>query len=624
MTLSSLVASAAGTFAIKTADRALDKASEKIVQSLGDYALAARNKIVAEFRIGFQTFMQNSYERCRTYKTLLNPYAPLPVLDKYIHTNVDIGGKVFSDKKLIAGIRANTRVIISGLAGSGKSMLMKYLTLTLSDAGHNLLPLFIELRRFNSESKKSLKTLILDAMSNDATKITEEQFNVGLKAGVFALILDGFDELNEEIAENIEREIIEFSMFHPNVALVVSSRPSRRFEAWEKFYSARVMPLDLAQTSSLINSFNYDDGVKTRFLKRVEDGLWKTHDSFLSSPLLCTIMMLTFEEFAEIPTKMHAFYGQAFDTLFQRHDALKYQFTRETKTKMTKDLFKRCLSAFCVTSYLDEVYLIKPEDAARYATAAIKYVRQSTGAPLRGIRGEDFVDDLEHVVNILQPDGLDLSFVHRSFQEYFAALFAVNYHDSKFAELLDRFSRRYADAAVAMAFDMAREKVETEWVRPKIEALIEKMENAKTLGEKVQSFYGNVNITRSRLRYYLFTDYNSDGFGVVYCLGKLYPRVIPPNMWFLSVDRAVDKKVIQKINLAGNEEGMLFQSWASQTLEKGQVSRFTVNMLEDNELAFKELGFEAPFEKFLDGAPKILEAIDRRGKRRSDVIDKFL
>jgi predicted NACHT family NTPase len=346
VTLSSIIANAAGTFAIKTADRALDKASEKIVKSFGDYAVSTRDKIVAEFRIGFQTFMQNSYERCRTYKTLLNPYVPLPVLDKYIHIKVEIGGKTFTDQKLIAGIRSNTRVIITGLAGSGKSMLMKYLTLTLSDAGPSLLPLFIELRRFNSEPKKDLKSLILAAMSNDLSKVTDEQFKIGLKSGAFALILDGFDELNEEIAESIEKEIIEFSNFHPNVALVVSSRPSRRFEAWEKFYSARVMPLDIEQTQGLIDSFEYDAGVKSRFLSRVEEGLWKTHESFLSSPLLCTIMMLTFEEFAEIPTKMHAFYGQAFDTLFQRHDALKYQFTRETKTKMTKDLLKGAYQHF--------------------------------------------------------------------------------------------------------------------------------------------------------------------------------------------------------------------------------------------------------------------------------------
>ena len=95
----------------------------------------------------------------------------------------------------------------------------------------------------------------------------------------------------------------------------------------------QVKKLSKSQTVTLISGLDYDEGVKKRFLRLVNGKLYDSHESFLSSPLLVTIMLLTYEEFAEIPDKMHVFYSQAFDTLFQKHDAGKEQY-------QTKDIYE--------------------------------------------------------------------------------------------------------------------------------------------------------------------------------------------------------------------------------------------------------------------------------------------
>ena len=51
---SSAIMAAAGAQAIKMADSALDKSSEKILAYLTDKTKDARDLIIAEFRIGFQ------------------------------------------------------------------------------------------------------------------------------------------------------------------------------------------------------------------------------------------------------------------------------------------------------------------------------------------------------------------------------------------------------------------------------------------------------------------------------------------------------------------------------------------------------------------------------------------
>lgn len=64
-------------------------------------------------------------------------------------------------------------------------------------------------------------------------------------------------------------------------------------------------------------------------------------------------------------------------------------------------------------------------------------------------------------------------FVHRSFQEYFCALFLVGYHGPQVKTLLDRIARRLTDQVFPMLFEMARDKVEREWVLPHLNEMLE-------------------------------------------------------------------------------------------------------------------------------------------------------
>ena len=148
------------------------------------------------------------------------------------------------------------------------------------------------------------------------------------------------------------------------------------------------------QVLKLISNIEYDAGVKRRFEKEVKSKLWKTHKSFLSYPLLVTIMLLTYEQFADIPDKIHVFYGQAFDTLFQRHDAQKAQYVRKTHTGLAIDDFKSCLAAFCLVGYLEGRHSFPPDDVIKTAKQAIEYCQVSIDKSRFNISSKHFVRDL--------------------------------------------------------------------------------------------------------------------------------------------------------------------------------------------------------------------------------------
>jgi hypothetical protein len=105
------------------------------------------------------------------------------------------------------------------------------------------------------------------------------------------------------------------------------------------------------------------------------------------------------------------------------------------------------------------------------AKSAVDYLKQKADKSYTKLTGDQFVADLRESVCLLQADGLNTSFVHRSFQEYFTSLFATSIHPSQLRPLLDQCSERFSDSVLRMALDMDRDTVEKEWVMPTLQHL---------------------------------------------------------------------------------------------------------------------------------------------------------
>jgi hypothetical protein len=211
----------------------------------------------------------------------------------------------------------------------------------------------------------------------------------------------------------------------------------------------------------LIERIDFDLSVKKKFTEAVERNLYVKHRDFLSSPLLASMMLLTFQYYAEIPEKIHVFYELAYSTLFSKHDALKEAYKREKYTNLSIDIFKRQLSCFCIITYKDEKFSFNEADL-------LEYIRKSSLLNDISFKAEDFMKDLLESVCILQEDGLEIGFAHRSFQEYFAAVYLVNMPQDKLKELLPQLARRGTDSVFTMMNDMNHDLFESSYVIPMI------------------------------------------------------------------------------------------------------------------------------------------------------------
>jgi len=496
-------------------------------------------KIGDAYQYSFKHYLSNTLARCSKVKTFLNKDEPVNLLDTYVETTFNCGKKHYTDIELIETLEKLKTIVVLGSAGCGKSMFMRYLLVSLCQQPSGRMPLFVELRNFTGFHTKELIPFLYHSVTKPGGVLTEDQFKMDLRAGRFYVILDGFDEIDHDERKVVEEKILDLRTSYPNTIIIVSSREDERFTSWSNFYLFHVKPLDKRHVITLIQKSNYDNEIKRKFAKAVKEKLYDMHKSFLSNPLLAVMMLITFKEIAHIPEKLHIFYDEAFAALYFKHDASKEAaFRRKSYSNLPIDEFKHCLSCFSISTYLKERFSFTDAQFKEDMATALKLAKST-------VNPEDFARDLLESVCVLQKDGLETVFSHRSFQEYFSALFIARSSPAAVLKLLTTLCRRYNDIVIRLAFDMNRNLIEREWVVPVLNRIIDA--TANIADEDVLGYfmplYGPMHLmSRNQGATLQFTHQEPTELGLI-CgtMFRLYPDRWKSLRWGVSTD---DRKII--------------------------------------------------------------------------------
>lgn len=433
------------------------------LKNLGSDSLS---KTKVALNLSFTAYLERSYERYSKTKTLLYRDMPVNLKEFYVRTDLRINSKIVVGNEFIRLIEKNKRIIVTGSAGCGKSTFCKSIFIELIEKPIGVFPVFIELRHLNNITDKSLYGYILNEMISINPNFDKKQLDYALKLGKVLIILDGFDEVDNDHRHIIEQEILNLSNNNNGIRLLISSRFDSRFSSWNEFYDYKIQSLDKAKALKLIDKLEYDENIKKKFIVELDTKLFETHESFASNPLLLTLMLLTYEQIAEIPNKIHLFYEQAFLTLYNKHDSFKSLYKRNILSKLSIDDFKKVLEVFCLYSYCERSYYFKYDEIK-------KYLERSINVSNIDVKANDFLSDLLDAVCILQRDGLGFTFTHRSFQEYFTASFLVNKTMSGKFQIFEKISSiSFQDNVIDIILDMNPNLLEKEWIIPKIDMIL--------------------------------------------------------------------------------------------------------------------------------------------------------
>jgi len=371
-------------------------------------------------------------------KTIWSPDKAVPVQSFYYPSKLLLNGSATPITRINDIGDRNT--IIEGIVGQGKSILLRSLAIEeiLSNDTHKL-PIFVELRALSKTTTlEKLINRVLEALDIDLDSQTVEYI---YKSGKFALLLDGYDEIEEEVEKAAYFDIEHLSQKYPELLIIVTSRPNHSIQRSSEFRTLKIANLTPQDHIPFMGKL----GIPTAQATIIRDAIKKSPSdlpSLITTPLMLTLVVIVYQSENEIPETLPDFFERLFHVVFTRHDRLKATFQRKHHSGLSERRLQALFEAFCFMA-LQQGYgrSLNSEQFKSAFDDAVEYSENCN------CETEKFKHDITKACCLMLEEGIDTTtFLHKSILEYYSAAFIKHSSDEVaklFYEQVIEDSRRW-------------------------------------------------------------------------------------------------------------------------------------------------------------------------------------
>lgn len=369
--------------------------------------------------------LYRNIEKVRKVKTIWQVDKAVDLTAFYCDSNVKINGDRIRIEELADLPPGN--ILIEGIAGQGKSILLRYLCSVELAIAH-CIPVFVELRRVTESH--TLRDRIYTVFQTLGLSVDDDLFDALADSGKILLLLDAFDEVPDDHKPRVLTEIEDIAGKKSDLRIIVTSRPNTTIKMSNQF---RVVTLD-----NLIEDEYVQVIQKVAAGQRWAENLVshvKTQASHIE-PLLCTPLMVTllvfcYKSYQKLPTKLSDFYDSLFQTLLQRHDGTKPGFTRERLCALDDLQYRQLFESLCINA--------KKTLKQSFSYESIYQVTKSAVVQCGfDVNPQSYLDDIVKITCLVLRDGEEYRFIHKTVQEYYTAAYVSKKPESW---VLDFYSR---------------------------------------------------------------------------------------------------------------------------------------------------------------------------------------
>jgi hypothetical protein len=343
--------------------------------------------------------------------------------------------------------------LLRGEAGSGKTTLLQWLAVNCARRSftgglaswNGRTPFLIKLRRYPDGTLPAPEAF-LDGVADQLVGLMPPTWVHRRLDDSALLLVDGVDELAPRQRPKVRRWLRSLRNGHPELPIVVTSRPSAASQSWltdlgfESVLLEPMGPADVAAFCAKWHAAVQDAGrqdpacmpCSEAELAAYETALLRNLDgrrdlrALASNPLLCAMLCaLNLDRHRQLPPDRMALYEAALKLLIERRDAEReVRATREIQldTRSKLAILQRLAWNLTLAGKV-ELALDEAKDLAAIAIQHLPNVIPDATDPAAVIQ---YLLDRSGVIR--NPAEGRVDFVHRTFQEYLAARQAIDEH----------------------------------------------------------------------------------------------------------------------------------------------------------------------------------------------------
>jgi hypothetical protein len=328
-------------------------------------------------------------------------------------------------------VREKGNLFILGKPGAGKTTFLKYIALQSAEQNINKVPIFVSLKQW-SDSGLELLPFITERFDicdfPSAQPFVEEL----LKSGNAIVLFDGLDEVNQEGGQRDKqtRAMNNFIEKYDKAQSLITCRVAASDYSFKPFTYVEIADFTQHQIEKFVRNWfrnqegEQDEETSKRFLTEFAKEDNKGLRDLARTPLLLTLLCLSFNETLTFPQRRAEIYQEALDALLKKWDSSRRIKRDEVYRKLSLGHKENMLARIAAETFEKKEYFIPQIELERLISNYIKNVPpHDTG---EATDGEIILKAIEaqHGIFVERARGV-YSFSHLTFQEYLTAKYIV-------------------------------------------------------------------------------------------------------------------------------------------------------------------------------------------------------